>query len=125
MEWVIGIESEAWPIGLSNAVLSMYLGALFFLLWEAWRRERKENVGVDDPPETRFRNWLEDRRQCFTPWRGLKFLVIGLAAFSSIVAILAVADLVASVRGAIDFVAFFSVLAGGFGLFDNRRSLAP
>ena len=123
MPWVTGIETEEWPNGLRWAFVGSILLAMFVLGRDERRKEKEADTWVDDPQRSKLENWMEKRRQRFSPKRGAGFFFLGLVAFSIMVGISALFGGVASVAGAVTFVLIVSVVAGLIGMFTEKVPL--
>jgi hypothetical protein len=123
LPWVTGIDSDQWPVALRWAFVGSILVALVILGRDERRREKAADNWVDDPRKSKVENWLEKRRQRFSPRRGLEFFVMGLLVFSIMVGITAITGNVASIGGAIAFVVGVSVVAGLIGMFTENVPL--
>jgi hypothetical protein len=123
LPWVTGIDRDQWPVALGWAFAGGILVAMVILGRDERRREKTADKWVDDPRKSRLENWLEKRRQRFSPRRGLEYFAAGLAAFSIMVGITAIAGNVASVGGAIAFIVGMSVVAGLVGMFTEKVPL--
>jgi uncharacterized membrane protein SirB2 len=121
---VVGVEVEAWPDAVRWASVTALLVAMVILGRDERRRERAEDSWVDDARKSKSSaNWIEKRRQRFSPKRGLGFFIAGLVVFSITVGFTAITGTVASTGGAIAFVLSFSVLAGLIGMFTEKVPL--
>ena len=123
LPWVTGIDIDQWPMALRWAFVGVILVAMVILGRDERRREKAADKWVDDPQKSKRGNWLEKRRQRFSPRRGLEFFLMGLVVFSIMVGITAVTGTVASIGGAIAFVVGVSVVAGLIGMFTEKVPL--
>ena len=113
-----------WFRGAGPVVMLIWMVASMFVLGREDRRKEKEaDTWVNDPRKSALENWLEKRRQRFSPTRGLSFFFFGLVAFSIVVGFSAMFGEVASIGGAVVFVIGMSVVAGLIGMFTEKVPL--
>ncbi len=124
LPWVTGADIEEWPDSLRWALALPLFGAMIVLGLDAKRRKQDEKRGekqqdkaTDDRRKPRFEQWIERRRQRFSPKRGLEYFVIGLVIFSLMAGINAVTRGVVSPTGALAFILGFSLIGGLVGMF--------
>ena len=120
VSWITGNDVEEWPNALRWALVVPLVVALIVLGKDERRREKEEDTWTDDPRKSKFENWIEKRRQRFSPKRGLGFFALGLVVFSVMVGFTAAIEGIASPGGAIAFVLGFSFLGGLIGMFTDR-----
>jgi hypothetical protein len=123
LPWVTGIDNDQWPTALRWAFVGAILVAMAILGRDERRRDKAADPWVDDPRKSKRENWLQKRRQRFSPRRGLEFFLMGLFVFSIMVAVSAVMGTVASIGGAIAFVLGVSAVAGLIGMFTEKVPL--
>jgi hypothetical protein len=121
--WLTGIELSEWPAPMVWALVGAIFIALFVMGRDERRREREADTWVDDPRKSRLENWMEKRRQRFSPRRGVEFFFYGLIAFSIMVGISALSGELASASGAVAFIFIMSLVAGLFGMFTENVPL--
>jgi hypothetical protein len=118
-----GTDTDQWPALLVWTLLSVIVASMFVLGREDRRKEKEADTWVNDPRKSAFENWLEKRRQRFSPARGLSFFFLGLVAFSIVVGFSAMFGEVASMGRAVVFVIGMSLVAGLIGMFTENVPL--
>ena len=121
--WMTGTDTDQWPAPLVWTLVGGIIASMFVLGREDRRKEKEADTWVNDPRKSALENWLEKRRQRFSPTRGLSFFFFGLVAFSIVVGFSAMFGEVASIGGAVVFVIGMSVVAGLIGMFTEKVPL--
>lgn len=118
--WATGIDSDEWPLSLRLAFVGAILLAMIVLGRDQMRQDKEAETWIDDPQRTKLQNWIEKRRQRFSPKRGIEFFLAGLVVFSIMVGISALSGELVSMSRGVVFVLAFSLLAGLFGIFTEK-----
>jgi hypothetical protein len=121
--WLTGIGLSEWPAPLVWTLVGGIFIALFVIGRDERQRDREADTWVNDPRKSKFENWMEKRRQPFSPKRGIEFFFYGLIVFSIMVGISALSGELASIAGAVAFILIMSLVAGLFGMFTEKVPL--
>lgn len=121
--WITGIDTDQWPAPLVWTLVGGFIVLLLIHGREERRKEKEADTWANDPRKSALENWLEKRRQRFSPARGWWFFIGGLVTFSITVGFSALFGEVASIGGAVAFVIGMSVVAGLIGMFTENVPL--
>lgn len=121
--WVTGIEIDDWPVALRWALTGVFVVAMIVLGRDEMRKEKEAETWIDDPRKLKLQNWMDRRRERFSPRRGIEFFFVGLVVFSIVAGIGALFGEVASLATSLAFVLIMSVLAGLIGMFTEKIPL--